>query len=95
MTDGEWPHKELHVALGELLDRLTPKRSFFEKIRSEGGAIEFLVGWFFDGQSGDLLNCDLLARIAELKLDLLLDVYPSDSPSLNLHDLPDGTNGTS
>jgi hypothetical protein len=68
--------------LGRVLDQLAPHRSFFHGIRSQGGTIEFFVGWFFDGQSGDVLDCDLLARMADLKIDLSLDVYgPEATPS--------------
>jgi hypothetical protein len=36
------------------------------------------VGWFFDGQSGGVFSHELLARMADLKIDLSLAVYPPD-----------------
>ncbi|MDE2183351.1 MAG: hypothetical protein KGJ78_10050 [Alphaproteobacteria bacterium] len=36
--------------------------------------------WFFLGNSGDVFDCDLLARMADLKIDLSLDIYPPDQP---------------
>jgi hypothetical protein len=60
---------------------LAPHRPFFHEIRSQGGTIELFVGWFLDGQSGDVFDCDLLAQIADLKIDLSLDVYGPEAPS--------------
>jgi hypothetical protein len=70
----------LSVLLGRALDQLAPHRPFFQRIRSQGGTIEFFVGWFFDGDSGDVFDCDLLARMADLKIDLSLNVYGPESP---------------
>jgi hypothetical protein len=36
------------------------------------------VGWFFEGQRGDVFNHDLLTRLADLNIDLSLDIYPPD-----------------
>jgi hypothetical protein len=77
--EGEWPGRDLQAAIVELLDRLEPNRSFFEKVHSEGGAAEFFVGWFLDGQGGGVFDCVLLARIADLKINLSLIVYPPDA----------------
>jgi hypothetical protein len=95
VTAGEWPGKDLPAAIAELLDQLESSRGFLAKIRSEGGAVELFVGWFFDGQSGEVFDCGLLARIADLKIDLSLDVYPPDTTPVNLPiyktiALPDG-----
>jgi hypothetical protein len=84
VASGEWPGKDLSAAITELLDQLESSRSFFAKIRSEGGTVEFFVGWFFDGQSGGVFDSELLARIADLKIDLSLDVYPPDTTPVNL-----------
>jgi hypothetical protein len=68
--------------LSQALDQLAPHRPFFDRIRSQGGTIELFVGWFFDGHSGDEFDCDLLGRMADLKIDLSLAVYvPDASPS--------------
>ena len=76
IAEGEFPSKELEAVIGEALDRLVPYRGFFQRIRLEGGDAEFFVGWFFDEQSGAAFDCDLMARMADLKIDLALDVYP-------------------
>ena len=78
LTEGQWPQEGLADTLGGLLDQIAAHKRFFHQIRSEGGRIELFVGWFFDGQSGDVFTHDLLSRMVDLKIDLSLDVYPPD-----------------
>jgi hypothetical protein len=80
LIEDRWPPTGLAVLLGRVLDQLAPHRLFFHEIRSQGGTIELFVGWFFDGQSGDVFDYDLLARMADLKIDLSLDVYGPEAP---------------
>lgn len=92
---GEWPGKTLSAAIAELLGQLASSRSFLAKVRSEGGTVELLVGWFLDGSIGEVFDCELLSRIADFKIDLRLDPYPPDTTSVNLPiyktiALPDG-----
>ena len=44
-------------------------------ISQGGGRVEFFVGWFVDGNVGDVLPHALLDRIARLHIDLHFDVY--------------------
>ena len=76
--EGGWPDKGLAVAIRELLDQLVPHKDFLDRIRSEGGNVALFVGWFLEGQCGDELDCDLLARMADLKINLSLNLYPPD-----------------
>jgi hypothetical protein len=78
ISEDQSVHKTLKSAIREALDRLAPHRDFFHQMRSDGGTAEFFVGWFFDRNSGDIFNYDLLARAADLKIDLSFDVYPSE-----------------
>jgi hypothetical protein len=75
-VEGEFRDKELPAVIGEIVDQLVPHRGFFQRIRLEGGTTEFFVGWFFNRQSGGTFDCDLMARMADLKIDLSFDVYP-------------------
>jgi len=84
LVKGQWPDKSLPVVINELLDQLAPHQGFFQRIRTEGGTVEFFIGWFLEGNSGDVFDCDLLARMAALKIDLSLDVYPPDGPDSSL-----------
>lgn len=77
---GNWPPISLAAAIGAALDRLSDRREFLHRLRSEGGSAEFFIGWFFADQSGDMLPHDLLMRAADLAIDLSFDVY-SSSPS--------------
>ncbi len=66
---------ELGAAISKAIDRLMPNKAFFHQIRAEGGKAEFFIGWFFEGQSGDTFDCDLLGRLSDIKIDLALDIY--------------------
>jgi hypothetical protein len=81
---GKWPKVDLTTAIDKLLDRLTSHRKFFHRLRSDGGRVEFFVGWYFRGNGGDVFCYDLLARMADLKIDLSLDVYPPDQPQKHI-----------
>lgn len=76
MEKGAWPPTTLASATEAALGRLSSKRGFLRQIRSEGGGAEFFIGWFFEGQGGDMLPAALLAKAAELEIDLSPDVYP-------------------
>jgi Domain of unknown function (DUF4279) len=95
VVEGEWPGKDLEAAIAELADRLETNKGFFERVRSDGGTVELFVGWFFDGQSGGVFDFGLLARMADLKINLSLDLHPPDTPvTLPIYrsiELPDGT----
>ena len=81
IEEGDWPPRSLVVAVGDALDRLSDRRAFLRRSRSEGGSAEFFIGWFFDGPSGDVLPYDVLAQAADLGIDLSFDVYPPPGPS--------------
>jgi hypothetical protein len=59
---------------------LQPHAAFLRQIRAAGGRIEFFVGWFGDKNFGDTFPHATLALLAELQIDLSLDVYPDATP---------------
>jgi hypothetical protein len=82
LAEDQCPEKALADAISDILDQLAARKDFFHQLRSERGKAEFFVGWFFDGRGGgEVFRCDLLARLADLKIDLSLDVYPPASCS--------------
>lgn len=44
-----------------------------------GGRVEFFIGWFVDGNTGDVLPFDLLKKVADFQIDLSFDVYNGPS----------------
>jgi hypothetical protein len=78
VAEGDSSSAVLSVVLLGLVADLARHRMFFERLRREGASIELFVGWYFGGNSGDIFGFDLLAKLADLKIDLSLDVYPSD-----------------
>lgn len=78
----EW----LSSVLAECIAMVDPHRSFLEKIRASGGRTELFVGWFLERCGGDVLPHRLLLQMAELGLDLSLDIYPEENGSSDSHD---------
>ena len=76
LTRGESGAQYLASAIGRALDALSGNAALFEDVVATGGRVEFFVGWFFDRMSGEVFSHELLARLAALKIDLSLDVYP-------------------
>lgn len=78
ILDGSSVDCELARAIDSALDQLETRKLFFQDFAASGGRSELFVGWFFDeGNSGDVLEHGLLARLADFKIDLSLDIYPS------------------
>ena len=67
--------EDLAQAIEAMLLDLAGHKQFFQELRAGGGQVEFFVGWFFDGNIGEVFRHDLLGRLADLKIDLSLDVY--------------------
>ena len=77
LSDGKSINRSLSLAIGEALDDLASRQDFFREFVGDGGRAEFFIGWFFDDNSGDVFDHELLARLADFKIDLSFDVYPS------------------
>lgn len=76
ILDGVSTEQDLASALTTALDMVTPGSSLFAEIAATGGSTEFFIGWFFDdGNSGDVLDHRLLARLASMSINLSFDVY--------------------
>ena len=58
--------------------KLYKQKDFFETIRSTGGKLEYFIGWFFDKDSGEIFDLELLKQLVELGIDLSLSVYGAD-----------------
>lgn len=59
---------------------LEKHKSFFEKIRSSGGTVEYFVGWFSVGSinMNIYLEPPLLKSAADLGITIVLCAYPED-----------------
>jgi hypothetical protein len=68
--------------LGQALDRfcneLLPHQGFFHKIRIAGGRVEFFIGWYSEGNTGEVFSSELLKKLSALEADLSLDIYGED-----------------
>lgn len=70
--------EDLSVMLERVSSALDQHKELFDKIRSAGSRIEFFVGWYSEGNTGDTMPYELLRKLGSLKIDLALDVYGSD-----------------
>ncbi len=68
----------LNAMLERIVDDLIPHSELFLKISENGGACEFFVGWFSPRNSGATFDHQLLRKLADLRIDLALDVYGED-----------------
>jgi hypothetical protein len=76
LAEGNANKDDLPNTLTALLDALAGKRDFLQRIRAEGGQAEFFIGWFVEKlMGGDVLESRLLGRMADLGIDLSLDIY--------------------
>lgn len=73
------PTSEEEAGLADVIERavdfLDERREFVTRFCSTGGRIDCFVGVFADPQVDATLNCGLLARMADLHVDLSLDMY--------------------
>ena len=67
---------ELGEMLSGLLARLEEHRAFFRRVTIEGGSTMIFCGVFTDGNWDERFDYGLLGALADLKLDLRLDVHP-------------------
>jgi hypothetical protein len=77
-----WSHEvvsgelALSEALSENLTKIRPCANFLREFKASGGDVEYFIGWFASEVSaGETLGSDLLQQLAELQIDLALDVY--------------------
>jgi hypothetical protein len=61
--------------IAEFTANLANHRAMLEQITSTGGTLNFFIGWFSDGNSGEEFDWDLLQKLADLKISLHFDVY--------------------
>ena len=74
---------DLTDLLPSVIDRLTPHATYFWDLVREGGSVELFCGVFAAGNWDESFHHSLLRRLAELAIDLRLDVYPkSDEPEV-------------
>ncbi|HBB34230.1 MAG TPA: hypothetical protein DDZ80_17965 [Cyanobacteria bacterium UBA8803] len=72
-----------YIGLAEALETFTNNleayKNLFIHIRSTGGRIEYFIGWFADLNSGEIFNYQFLSKLADLQIDISLDIYSSNA----------------
>jgi hypothetical protein len=72
--------KTLAEALEGAVNELKPHKKTLDELDKDGAEVNFFIGWYFDANSGETLNPDLLKKLADLNIGLEFDLYP---PGLN------------
>jgi hypothetical protein len=81
--DTRWRHSTRHAAtdqwfaepLAEFVASLVPRKGFFHHVRASGGEACVILQFLGDGYYGDNITPETLAQLAELHVDLGLEVY--------------------
>ena len=81
--DTRWRHCIRHEVqdqwfvpiLENFVDSMTRHSAFFERVKSRGGSTWLMVSFLGDGHFGDALPTATLAKIADLQLDLGIEVF--------------------
>ena len=66
----------LNEKLRKAMEGLQDKRDFFREIVDTGGRNEFFVGCFLDRNAGEIFDWQVLSCMADLRINLALDMYP-------------------
>lgn len=65
----------VEAALGDALAALVPLRQELARIVASGGRLDFFIGLFVDSMMGVTLPPALMARLAEMRIELQFDIY--------------------
>ncbi|HKW15249.1 MAG TPA: hypothetical protein VJS69_12245 [Candidatus Krumholzibacteria bacterium] len=55
--------------------KLAGQRDFFRRIRAEGGTIEYSIGWYSEGNTGEEFDLAFLQECADLGIEFSIDFY--------------------
>lgn len=69
------PQVELTDLMTGMNARLKAHKELLESIRASGGELEYFIGMYFDECSGEVFDYQVLGELAELKINLALDLY--------------------
>jgi hypothetical protein len=75
LCDGEMPPSPLATEVDAALQKLMPHRPFLRRLRTEGGRSELFIGWYLRTQAGETFPHSILAKLADLEIDLSFDNY--------------------
>lgn len=77
--NSKWANKDnnLQDHIVNIFERIEPKKDVLVKLTDEGFKMDFYCGYFFStkDQTGISLNNEILKRIAELGIDLRINLY--------------------
>lgn len=54
--------------------KLYSHREFLKSIRESGGSLEYYIGWFSKGDSGETFDFELLKQLVDLGIELSIEI---------------------
>jgi hypothetical protein len=72
---------ELARCIRAATERLEEHADFFREIRQTGGSAMFYIFWYPNGDTGEVFDVDLLLKIAQLGIDIGINVYDDRHPT--------------
>jgi len=69
----------LDKKIAAALELLKPHKAMLQRLSSSGGKFNFFVGWFLDDHTGESFDPQLMATIADLRIELQWDIYVPDT----------------
>lgn len=69
----------LPKVLKDMNELLRKNSSYLKGLQTNGGKLEYFIGWFSESNSGESLDWELLKECADLRINLAFDVYGPES----------------
>ena len=69
----------LEYALNDFIDKLFSSRDILQRITETGGELDFFIGVKVGKNSGLTLSANLLKRLADLNIEIGLDLYSPEA----------------
>jgi hypothetical protein len=66
---------ELAKCLSTAVDNFQAQSEFLREIRAAGGSLMFYAFWYPNGDTGEVFATDLLRKMADIGIDLGINVY--------------------
>jgi hypothetical protein len=77
----DWQKSEvesLPSVMEKILDQLNEYKKILNEHVSDGGTLDMYASWYITENSGETLPVNLLRKLADLNIELQLDIYPPD-----------------
>ena len=75
--------KSLAHKIASAIATLQPHSQILDEVTSSGGRVSLFIGWFSSDVSSEMIGRTILSGLADLKIDLEIDVYCGETAKNN------------